>query len=46
MYCYTGKSVSNDHLGSNTDSCYIQNSVIMTCVIKRLMKGQHKRVFF
>ena len=26
----------NDHLGSNTDPCYIQNCVIMNRVIKRL----------
>ena len=35
---YIGKSVSNDHLGSSTDLCYIQNCVITNSVrfIKRL----------
>ena len=36
MYSYIGKSVLNDHLGSNTDPCYIQNHVITNRVIKRL----------
>ena len=36
MYSLIGKSVLNDHLGSNTDPCYIQNCVIMNHVIKRL----------
>ena len=36
MYNYIGKSVLNDHLGSSTDPCYIQNRVIMNRVIKRL----------
>ena len=26
---YIAKSVPNDHLGSSTDPCYIQNCVIM-----------------
>ena len=36
MYSKIGKSVLNDHLGSNIDPCYIQNRVIMNRVIKRL----------
>ena len=36
MYSYIGKSVLNDHLGSNTEPCYIQNHVITNRVIKRL----------
>ena len=36
MYSNIGKSVLNDHLGSSTDPCYIQNRVIMNRVIKRL----------
>ena len=36
MFSYIGKSVPNDHLGSSTDPCYIQNRVIMNRVIKRL----------
>ena len=27
MYSYIAKSVSNNHLGSSTNQCYIQNSV-------------------
>ena len=33
---YTCKSVFNDHLGSNTELCYIQNHVITNRDIKRL----------
>ena len=36
-YSYIAKSVLNDHLGSSTDPCYIQNRVISNRVIKRLM---------
>ena len=36
MYSYIGKSVSNDHLGSSTDPCGIQNHVITDIFIKRL----------
>ena len=36
MYSLIGKSVLNDHLGSNTDPCYIQNRVITNRVIKML----------
>ena len=36
MYSYIGKSVSNDHLGSSTDPCGIQNHVITDSFIKRL----------
>ena len=36
MYRFVGKSVLNDNLGSSSDPCYIQNRVIMNCVIKRL----------
>ena len=36
MYSDIGKEVKNDHLGSNTDPCYIQNRVITNRVIKRL----------
>ena len=36
MYIYIAKTVFDDHLGSNTDPCYIQNRVIMNLVIKRL----------
>ena len=36
MYSYIGHSVLNDHLGSSTDPCYIQNRVITNRVIKRL----------
>ena len=36
MYAYIGKSVSNHHLGFHTDSCCVQNHVIMNLVIKRL----------
>ena len=32
---YIGKGTLNSHLGSNSDSCYIQNHVIMNRVIKR-----------
>ena len=31
-----GKSVSNEHLGSSNDMCYIQNGVIMQHILKRL----------
>ena len=34
--CNIAKSVFNDHLGSSNDLCYIQKSVIMSSVIKRL----------
>ena len=36
MHSKIGKSVLNDHLGSSTDPCYIQNRVITNRVIKRL----------
>ena len=36
MYSYIGKKVKNDHLGFNTDLCYIQNRVITNQLIKRL----------
>ena len=38
MYSFIGKKVYIiiDHLGSSTDPCCIQNSVIMNRVIKRL----------
>ena len=36
MFSYIAKSVSNDHLGSTNDPCYIQNRVITNRVIKRL----------
>ena len=36
MYRYIVKLVLNDHFGSSTDLCYIQNPVIMNCDIKRL----------
>ena len=36
MYNYIVKSVLSDHLGSSNDPCYIQNGVIMNCVIRRL----------
>ena len=32
---FIGKSVFDDHLGSNNDMCYIQNRVITNCVIKK-----------
>ena len=32
---YIEKGVLNSHLGYNPVLCYIQNSVIMNCVIKR-----------
>ena len=37
MYSNVGKPALNDHFVSNTNLCYIQNRVIMDCVIKRLM---------
>ena len=36
MYSYMEKSVLNNHLGSRTDLCYIQNRVITNRVRKRL----------
>ena len=36
MFSYIAKSVSNYHLGSTNDPCYIQNRVITNRVIKRL----------
>ena len=35
MHSDIGKGVINSHLGSNPDPCYIQNCVIMNCVVKR-----------
>ena len=35
MYSYKEKLVFNDHLGSSTDLCYIQNCVITKHVMKR-----------
>ena len=50
MYRYIGISFLNDHLGSSTDPCFIQNFVIMNRVItnhviKRL-RCTMKRQFF
>ena len=37
MYSYIGKSIFNDHLGSSTVLCYIQNRVyIQNGVIKKV----------
>ena len=36
MSSYIGNSVLNDHMGSNPIPCYIQNSVILNHVIKRM----------
>ena len=36
MFIYTGRSVSNNHLGSSADLCYIPNLVISNRVIKKL----------
>ena len=36
MCRYIGNSVSNDPFGTGSDLCYIQNSVIMNHVIKKL----------
>ena len=36
MYRLIGKSVLNNHLGSNTDQCYILNRVITNRVIMML----------
>ena len=50
-YMYIGKSVSNDHLGSSTDLCYIQNRVITNSVsvimrLRRIMIGLNAHVMF
>ena len=39
MYSYIRKSALNDHLGSSTDPCYIQNHVMMNRVIKIMRRS-------